>query len=89
MDIVSCKDCGHESCGNRGKNYRLVCCSYKSTPKTATNADRIRDMTDEELAEFIGRDPMHDICPNNCQNDLDRPCKMCVLDWLRQEAKSP
>lgn len=51
-----------------------------------TNADRIRAMTDEELAEFIGDDPMHDICPNNCHEDLDRPCKVCVLDWLKQEA---
>jgi len=54
--------------------------------KPQTNADRIRAMTDEKLAEFIGGDPMHDICPNNCHEDLDRLCKVCVLDWLRQEA---
>ena len=52
--------------------------------KVKTNADRIRSMTDEELAEFIGDDPMHDICPNNCYDDLDRPCKVCALDWLRE-----
>lgn len=50
-----------------------------------TNADRIRSMTDEELAEFIGDDAMHGICPNNCQDDLDRPCRVCALDWLKQE----
>ena len=55
--------------------------------KSKTKADRIRAMTDEELAEFIGRDPMNDICPNNCENDRDRPCRVCALDWLRQEVE--
>lgn len=59
-------------------------CPVPDFPKT--NADRIRGMSDEELSEFIGDDPMHDICPNNCHEDLDRPCKVCVLDWLKQEA---
>lgn len=51
-----------------------------------TNADLIRQMSDEELAEFIGGDPMHDICPNNCHEDPERPCAVCILDWLKQEA---
>jgi hypothetical protein len=59
------------------------CDQYHSKYKK-TNADRIRAMTDEELAEFIGRDPMHDICPNNCNEDPDRPCKVCVLNWLKE-----
>lgn len=54
-------------------------------PKIMTKADEIRAMTDDELAEFIGGDPMHDICPNNCHEDLDRPCKVCALEWLKQE----
>ena len=52
-----------------------------------TNADRIRAMTDEELAEFIGDDPMHDICPSDCFEDPDRLCKVCALAWLKQEVK--
>jgi hypothetical protein len=63
-------------CGLSRKNYKPI-----------TKADCIRSMTDEDLAEFIGHDPMHDICPNNCDDDLDRPCKVCALDWLRQEAE--
>ena len=59
---------------------------YYNTRTVMTNADRIRAMSDKELAEFIGDDPMHDICPNNCHDDLDRPCKVCALDWLKQEA---
>lgn len=54
--------------------------------KRPTNYERLIRKTPEEMAEFIGGDPMHDICPNNCQDDLDRPCKVCVLDWLKQEA---
>ena len=52
-----------------------------------TNADRIRAMTDEELAEFIGliRRPVNlmycdfDNCPSNCDE--------CRLEWLKREAK--
>ena len=52
--------------------------------KPITNADRIRAMSDEELAEFIGDGPLLDICPHNCLEDLDRPCKVCILDWLKE-----
>lgn len=55
--------------------------------KPITNYEMLIRKTPEELAEFIGGDPMHDICPNNCHDDLDRPCKVCVLDWLREEVK--
>ena len=52
-----------------------------------TNADRIRAMTDEDLAEFIGDDLMYNICPSDCFEDPDRPCKVCALAWLKQEVK--
>lgn len=53
-----------------------------------TNADRIRAMTDEELANLINR-----IEPKFCHDgwdymigcDEDKDCVMCWLDWLRQE----
>ena len=53
-----------------------------------TNADRIRSMTDEELAEFIEGA----VCPPQCcvkrvyecqKND----CVPCWLAWLREEVK--
>ena len=49
-------------CGLSRKNYK---------PKT--NADRIRAMTDEELAEYIA--------------NLHNMSKEWALDWLRQEAR--
>lgn len=58
---------------------------YHSKPKT--NADRIRAMTDEELAEFIGDDLMYNICPSDCFEDPDRPCKVCALAWLKKEVR--
>lgn len=52
-----------------------------------TNYDKVRAMNIEEMAKFIGGDPIHDICPNNCDDDPEKPCKVCALDWLKQEAK--
>ena len=51
-----------------------------------TNADRIRSMSDEEMAEFISSIPMcvgkdEDL---NCEIDV---CKECFLKWLRQPAE--
>lgn len=55
-------------------------------PIHCSNADRIRAMTDEELAEwyyteFFGQVPY---CQEDCPEHND--CPTCLLDWLRQEA---
>ena len=65
------------------------CESYHSIRKR-TNADRIRAMTDEELAEFITgaaydfveRPGMCDVC----DTATVQHCENCWLDWLKQEA---
>ena len=49
--------------------------------KPKTNADRIRAMSDEELADKV-------VCPHtlnwdNCEND----CHSCRLHWLQQPAE--
>lgn len=57
--------------------------------KPQTRADRIRSMTDEELAEFLrvvgGCGPCHDqaYCKSRprCEDN-------CWLDWMRQEAET-
>ena len=48
-------DCGCATCGNIGNSDICAECSWDSKwePKTLTNADRIRAMTDEELAEWV------------------------------------
>lgn len=56
-----------------------------------TNADRIRNMSDDELAEF-------NLCPHmvnwkkgnydTCVHPNDKDaCKKCMLDWLQSEAE--
>lgn len=61
------------------------CCLFepKQPKKKLTNADRIRQMTDEELCDFMAES----ICDNVdvCINDT--PCRECRLAWLKQEAK--
>ena len=53
-----------------------------------TNADRIRGMTDEELAEFMEENVGCDDCRFFCtcrSAPQDRVCAEKWLDWLRQE----
>lgn len=49
--------------------------------KPITNADRIRAMTDEELAGIV-------LCPMlaDCVSDLT--CRVCILRWLRSPVES-
>ena len=54
-------------------------------PKPITNADRIRAMTDEELAELIGTDQRNGGCPNGGARNCQESCVKCWLDWLREE----
>ena len=51
-----------------------------------TNGDRIRQMTDEELAEWLadGNEPCDMCAMEKC--DLFSHCKTGVLKWLKQEA---
>lgn len=65
-----------------------------------TNADKIRAMSDEELADFInrctsGEDALH-FCRSlpECSADLEADtliplerCGACLLHWLKQPAK--
>ena len=58
--------------------------------KPITNADRIRAMSDEELADFIDRCEMNDIDYAKTFCDLcngQYECDQCRLDWLKQPAE--
>lgn len=65
---------------------------YEAKPKPQTNADKLRAMSDEELAEWLATVPMsyEDVCPNpipkECNGGDRETCIQCWLDWLRQEA---
>lgn len=75
-----CDKCAHgEYCDMAtfgGHNPKITAC-YKFKEKNQTNADRIRAMTDEELAVWI-RDQIID-------RNIGVPSETW-LEWLKQEA---
>ena len=72
-----------ETCKHKGTNTHI--CDECSTDygnyekKIVTNADRIRSMTDEELAEFIVNFNNH--------FGTEYEGEMSCLDWLQSEAE--
>lgn len=67
-----------------------------SSKFTTTNSDRIRNMSDDELASvlFSGCIDSMDLeeCPYASEGELDnnkikKICKKCTLDWLQSEAE--
>ena len=97
--MKGCKNCpAYAKCT---VTYRGSACSaLRSTygididPEIITNADRIRDMSDEELAEFLERvhdNPCDACCGNGGQcrrNNAPEPvCQKHFLKWLQQPAE--
>ena len=74
--------------------------AYAEKKHHITNGNKLRAMSDEELAEFYCNDV--DACPPGsdmkCIDELyahgegpypsDEQCRKCWLDWLRQEAEA-
>lgn len=90
-----CKDCK-----NRGKkrncelytstsNYAERCKDFEQQKQT--NADRIRSMSDEELAEFldvIEQDGIQSQCTVPCDVCTEKTeCANCWKDWLQSEVE--
>ena len=74
-----------DCCNSGATQYMCKCKQPCDTIFPVTNADRIRAMSDEELAEFL----RWDICvkirgDNRLCNGW---CDECVLDWLKQPVK--
>lgn len=95
-----CKKCAHENYCDMAQFGGHVppitaCPIFKE--KSQTNADRIRAMTDEGLAEFFAqqeyRKPVFDgwlpLCnhvmgPRTCH---ENECEECWLGWLKEEGE--
>ena len=73
-------DCGCTTCGNHGKADICSECAFDSKweAKPMTNGDRIRAMSDEELAEF------NNFCPFIDEECTMKGCNACILEWLKQ-----
>ena len=69
----------HGSCAAQGWN----CPNQR---KKQTNADRIRSMTDEELAEVLFGSCIEHMGVEECSHP-EEACKSCVLDWLKAESE--
>lgn len=55
--------------------------------KKKTNADDIRAMTDEELAEFLRNLTKEDRCAPECYYCEGKTCVEGWLEWLRKEKR--
>ena len=82
---ITCK----ADCHNAGTMARIIECSSYKPGRILTNADRIRAMSDEELAKYLSNpcdcavDPERDGF-RECGNDL---CVKHLLEWLQQPAE--
>ena len=76
--------CTREKCSDECRTYRQF------RPKTITNADRIRAMTDEELAEWMVYKVECQYCPIRSAGcaESEASCRTNWLDWLKEEAVS-
>lgn len=84
MCTLSEEDCSYHSCNTKQTNK-------------PTNAERIRTMTDEELAKWLydilsdsqdliyAFDALSPDCDKSCVGTT-KTCRECLLHWLRKEA---
>ena len=88
----NCGNCKHREVAG----YKEPCSSCRTTSggtptkwqqqhTTQTTADRIRAMSDEELAEVLGNLVHCGGCPmrGNCKVD-NLPCNNVLIEWLKQ-----
>ena len=74
----SCKNYNnHSNAAQHGSN----------TDNALTNADHIRSMTDEELAEFWVEPVCGIRTEEECKKNFRMECAACFLDWLKQPYK--
>jgi hypothetical protein len=83
--IYSAKSSEHLSFADR--DMPVIGAFLRDQKKPQTNADRIRSMTDEELAANM-------MCPNenglaeiDCDKNDNCNCYECLLKWLRAESE--
>ena len=85
-ETMVCPKCGYIA--NHDSYFgAMVCrqCGWMRYNKP-TNADRIRSMSDEELAKFIEDLPIDKACHRGLCFDGET-CEKCKLNWLRQPAE--
>lgn len=84
-----CVNCSHRKVCKGIDNQPCVECNqfFNEDKQPQTNADRIRAMSDEELAELLSDDER--ACPprhRNCRKHITE-CGGCWLEWLKQPVR--
>ena len=72
------------------KQERIIRRIEKDTQSTYTNAERIRNMSDDELAEFLAYNAYCEECYVKKDDSCcypDGTCKQKHLEWLQSEAE--
>ena len=106
MELKRCNNCANGAWSCKESALPEVClnCNFLSDgspsewkPKVATNADRIRAMSDEELAEFIANKIVNlenhkmieqGYTPTATQlSALGHTCYCTLVQWLKQPAE--
>lgn len=72
---MKCENCTKYDDCRTGSGLTWPCGAY--VPKSVTNADRIRRMSDHDLAVFL----------EHAMYDSSEPDWMTVLSWLQQPAE--
>lgn len=65
-----------------------MCKDINQSKEIVTNADRIRSMSDEELAILLMCPAEFDTAFNknsSCNGEMNRNCRECTLKWLQSQ----
>ena len=83
--MADCKTCNFENICEMPEFVRnnLKDCKVYEVKKKQTNADRIRAMSDEELAKWLTK------ITDDAQLDARTKCNYQWADWLQSEAEEP
>ena len=92
---MKCENCTKYDDCRTGSGLTWPCGAY--VPKSVTNADRIRAMSDEELASEMNQRSIPTICDIVCQGDCKaiatlnktrgEVCEEIIMEWLQQPAE--
>ena len=68
-------------------NCKIVEVSLAIVPEAKTNADRIRAMSDEELASLFVKAPLCRASETKVDCRQTKSCLECLTEWLKQPAE--
>lgn len=88
VEYVNCQNCANKKCSRYGKDYGYTFCNYFEKKNKATHADRIRAMSDEELAEWLCSLMTAECCDQRCPaRDICNLGDNGLVKWMKQPAE--